>query len=71
MGIIRIDEGGLKKFASKGGLRIQTARFMKNLRTYRKSKMWIPMKKPDYFMEGQQRPYTCKAKKRSRFLSST
>ncbi len=50
--IIRIDEGGLKKFASKGGLRIQTARFMKNLRTYRKSKMWIPMKKPDYFMEG-------------------
>ncbi len=52
MNIIRIDEGGFKKFASKGGLRIQTKRFMKNLRSYGKSKMWIPMKKPDYFLEG-------------------
>ena len=34
------------------GLRNKTKKFMKGLRTYGKSELWIPRSKRDYFAEG-------------------
>ena len=49
----RINEGGLKYFASTGGLEVQTNRFMNNLRSYGKNEMYNrSIHGPDYFEDA-------------------